>query len=256
MRREITTIALFTFLEAVRNRFFWLVLCGLVAGLMLAEFAGGLAITESAEIRSAVLGAGLRLFAVFVVSLFVASSMVREFNDKVLDLVLSLPLPRGAYYFGKLAGYSLIALAVTVAVGLSVALFVPPLQALLWSVSLACELLIVVAVTLLCVFTFTQVTTALSAAAAFYVLSRSIGALQLMGHGPLVDPGAWSQRVITGFLDALAFVLPTLYRFSPSQWLVYHTGHWHDLLPVLAQCAVYVLLLTGAGLFDFYRRSF
>lgn len=256
MRREITTIAAFTFLEAIRNRFFWLVIAGLIAALALAEFAGSIAITESAEIRSAVIGASLRLFAVFVVSLFVASSMVREFNDKVLDLVLSLPLPRGAYYFGKLAGYSLIALAVTLAVGLSVALYAPPMQALLWSFSLACELLIVVAVTLLCVFTFTQVTTALSATAAFYLLARSLGALQLMGHGPLVDPGSWSQKLITGFLDALAFVLPRLYRFSPTEWLVYHTGHWSDLLPILGQSTLYILLLAGAGLFDFYRRSF
>ena len=54
----------------------------------------------------------------------------------------------------------------------------------------------------------------------------------------------------------LAFVLPGLERFTASEWLVYHTGGWHDLTFIAGQTVVYLLLLSGAALFDLYRRSF
>ena len=71
-----------------------------------------------------------------------------------------------------------------------------------------------------------------------------------------MDPGALSSRVIAWLVDGIAFLLPDLYRFTPSEWLAYNTGSVEALAPVLAQTAVYVTLLTGAALFDLYRKNF
>ena len=49
-------------------------------------------------------------------------------------------------------------------------------------------------------------------------------------------------------------MLPDLYRFTRSEWLVYHVGTPSDLLPVLGQSAVYLVLICGAALFDLYRK--
>ena len=108
---------------------------------------------------------------------------------------------------------------------------------------------------LLCVFTFNQVTLALSAVMAFYLLSRSIEAMQLMARNPIVSSDTWSQRIIEQFIDGMAFLLPDFARFTSSEWLVYHTGGWQEVAPIAAQTLVYLALLAGAALFDLYRKN-
>jgi len=254
MFARIRTIAFFTLLEALRNRMSWLVLLIAAAGLGISGFLGELAITESVQIQSAVLAALLRLCAVFVLAVFVITSMVREFNDKGLELILALPLPRAAYLLGKLLGFSSLAVLLAIAFGLLTAIFAPPAQAAIWSASLACELAIVAALSLLCVVTFTQVISSLSAVFAFYLLARSITALQLIGQGPLQNTDL-SHQTINVVIDTIAVLLPRLDQFTRSEWLAYHTGTISELMPLVAQSAIYLALLAGAALFDLYRKN-
>jgi ABC-type transport system involved in multi-copper enzyme maturation permease subunit len=253
--RQVRAIAGLTVLEALRGRLLWLVALILLAGFGFAELLGSIAITETRQVQASLLAAVLRIAAVMVTSLFVITSVVREFNDKVVELYLSLPLPRAAYYLGKLAGFAAFAACAAALFGALLLVYASPGQVLLWSVSLLAELLLVVTASLLALFTFSQVTVALSVVLAFYVLSRGIGAIQLMSQGPLVDPEAVSSEVVEWLVDGIAFLLPDLYRFTPSEWLVYATGDWAALAPLLAQTAVYVTLLAGAGLFDLYRKN-
>lgn len=248
-------IAYYTLLEALRNRLLWLVVGILLAAFGLAEFLGAVAITETRQFQSGFMGALLRAFAVFVLSLFVITSIVREFNDKGLELVLSFPIPRSSYLMGKLLGFFGLALIIACAAGVCLLVYAPPFQAFLWSISLAMELFIVTAVSMLCLLTFTHVTVALSAVMVFYLLSRSMTAIQLMGHFPVTTSESLSQDAIVAFLDALAFLLPELDRFTSSDWLIYHTAGWADLLPVFGQTAVYLGLLCGAAMFDLYRKN-
>ncbi|MFA7242638.1 MAG: ABC transporter permease [Sulfuricellaceae bacterium] len=254
MFTQIRTIAFFTLLEALRNRLIWLVLLIAAVGLGISGFLGELAITESGQIQSAVLAALLRLCAVFVLAVFVITSMVREFNDKGLELILALPLPRAAYLLGKLLGFCILAVLFAMVFGLLMTVFAPSGQAALWGASLACELAIVAALSLLCVVTFTQVISALSAVFAFYLLARSIAALQLIGHGPLQSADL-SHQSLNFVINAIAILLPRLDQFTRSEWLAYHTGAIGDLAPLLGQSAIYLVLLGGAALFDLYRKN-
>ncbi|NIR28066.1 MAG: ABC transporter permease [Gammaproteobacteria bacterium] len=249
-------VAHYTLLEALRNRLLWLVVAFMVVSFGLSRFIAEVAITETVQVESAVFGASLRLFAVFIVSLFVISSMVRELNDKGVELVLSMPVARASYFFGKLLGFWSLALLIVLACCLSLMVYAPVTQTLLWGLSLLCELLIVTAFSILCLFTFSQVTLALSAVLGFYVLSRTIGAIQLIGQGRLVAGDSLSQRFIEWLLGGIAFVLPELDRFTLSDWLVYHTGDWGTLVPIAGQTLVYLALLLGAALFDLYRKNF
>jgi ABC-type Na+ efflux pump permease subunit len=226
----------------------------LFAAFGLTEFIGSVAITEGAEIKRALLGAFLRLFAVFMTSLFVTTSLARELNDKGLELILSLPIPRAAYYLGKLLGFSMVALVTAVFIGLLLLLYVPASQLVFWMASLTCELLIVASLSLLCLLSFHQVTIALSAVAGFYLLSRTISSIQLIGQSTLIGT-AFPQQVINAVVDAIAFLLPELHRFTSCRWLIYHSAGWPDLVPILAQTVIYLALLIGAGLFDFYRKD-
>ncbi len=252
---KIATIAFYTFLEAMRNRLVWLVVGFVVIGFGLSQFVAEIAIAESAAFQSSFLAAMLRFFAVFTIALFVITSMVREFDDKGLELVLSLPIPRYHYFLGKLLGFSVLAMMTAVFCGLVLLVHAPPGQVTLWVFSLSCELLIITALSLLCLFTFNQVTLALSAVMAFYLLSRSIEAMQLMVRNPILSSDSWPQHMIRGFIDGVAFLLPDLARFTSSEWLVYHTGGWQDVAPIAAQSLVYLTLLSGAALFDLYRKN-
>lgn len=254
MLKQIRTIAHYTLLEALRNRLSWLFAVVLLAGIAVSGFLNEMALTEKLEIQLALLGSLLRFAAVFILATFVVTSMVREFNDKGLQLVLALPLPRGAYLFGKLTGFALLAVMPALLFGALTALLAPPLQSVIWTVSLIIECWIVIAFSVLCVLTFNQVMPALSAAMGFYLLSRSVTTLQMIGHQPLADNTA-SQRIINFMVDSLASLLPHLDSFTRTDWLVYNTGDLHALVLLAGQGAIYLALLSGAALFDIYRKN-
>ncbi len=247
------TIARYTVLEAVHNRFGVLLALVVLCGFLGAQFVGALAITESRQVQVALLGAFLRLSLVFVVGLFVITSVAREFNDKIVELMFSLPLPRAGYYLGKLLGYGTVAVLAAVPALLLTLLLTEPAGALLWGLSLMLELLLCVAVALLFSFAFTQVTLAFTLFSGFYLLSRAIEAIRLMAEHP-VSPGPGHQW-IAGLVEAIAFLLPDLDRFGRGDWLTYPGFFWTDLASAGIQTFLYLGLLTGVALFDLYRRN-
>lgn len=251
---QIRTIAYYTVLEALRNRLLWLAL--LVVGLCLglAVFLQQVAMTESREIQSSFVAALFRLSAVFIVCAFIITSMVREYNDKGLELFLALPMPRASYFFGKLVGFGLCAGLLAVLFCLPLLLYASPAAVALWGLSLVCELLIMSAMCLFCIITFTQVMPAMSAVLAFYLLSRSIAALQLIGQGPLTEP-TLPQRVANLIINGIAALLPRLDYFTQASWLAYTEAPWPDLGPIAVQALVYGFLLCSAALFDLYRKN-
>jgi ABC-type transport system involved in multi-copper enzyme maturation permease subunit len=252
----IATIARYTALEALRTRYIWLVLALVGAGMAIAAFTGDLAITETAQTRAAISAAILRFAAVLLVMLFVTTSVQRDFSDKSVELMLSLPLPRSGYYLGKLTGYALVAVITAVPLCGLVLFLAPGAASLVWGLSLMLELLLVCAVSLLFAFAFNQVTAAIAASLLFYMLGRSIAAIQLMAHGPLADQAQASQQLMTGLVDVLAYLLPDLDRFSQSAWLVYAGDAGSHLAPLAVQAVIYLALISAVALFDLNRKNF
>ena len=254
MHRQIRTIALYTLLEALRNRLTWLIVLVALIGIGLSGFLNELALTESRQIQTALLAAFLRFSAVFLLATFVVTSMVREFNDKGLELLLALSLPRAAYLLGKLLGFGALAVLPAALFGVLTVFFTSLTQSMLWTISLVLELWIVAAFSMLCVLTFNQIMASLSAVMGFYLLARSIATMQLIGNDPMSAHSA-SQNVIGFVINGLSAVLPHLDQFTRTEWLVYHTGNWSVLLILLVQSAICLALLGGAALFDLYRKN-
>jgi hypothetical protein len=241
-------------LEAVRGRVPWLMLAVLLAGAALSQFAAQVAITESREIANGLLGAWLRVAAVFVIALFVITSMVRDLQDKGMELVLALALPRAVYLGGRLAGYAAVAAGCALACTLVLVLFVPVLPAAVWGLTLGLELTIIAALALLCLLTLRHVTLGLSAVIAFYLLARSIDAIRLIGANPLSGGDRAMHDALAAVLDTLAFVLPDLTLFARSEWLIHLNASGSDLAGAFAQAGIYLTLLAGAALFDLQRK--
>ena len=253
--RQIATIARFTLLEALRTRLPWLFVIVLALILGAAYFVQQLAITESARLQIGFSAAATRFAAVFMLSLHILTSMVREFNDKGLELTLSFDVRRSHYILGRLCGFTLIALLVALIATLPQLLLAPPQAALQWGLSLALELAIMTALSLFCIVTFTQLMPAASFVFGFYLLARALTAIRLMSDTPLVGGGTLPHQVISLLVDALALVLPALDRFTQSAWLADNAASWPALGANAVQALLYTVLLAAAAMFDFSRRK-
>lgn len=255
MLNSIAVIARFTVIEAIRTRYIRILILITLLAFGLAQFLTQIAVTETVEIQRAIVAAMLRFSAVILTALYIIASINREFSDKVVELIFSLPIPRSAYYLGKLAGFFMITVATAGVFTLLLSAIAPWSQALLWGVSLIFELLIVSSVSLLLILAFNQVMPAFSAVVAFYLLGRSIASMQLMAHGPLVDGQSVTAPLVSSLVDSIAFLLPDLSHYTRTEWLLYPSVQWYELIPLMGQTAVYLVLLSGVALFDLYRRN-
>ena len=250
----VASLARATLLEAVRNRLLWLTVILVAAAFGFTQFLSQVAITETREIQTALLAAPLRVAAVFILAVFVITSMVRESSDKVTELLLSLPAPRSYYFFGKLAGFAVVAAVLALLCALPLAPFARPSGLALWTASLMCELLIVAAMSLFCVLSLAQVVPAFAAVGGFYLLSRSMTAMQIIAGASLHDP-TLADRIVGAIVDFIALLLPSLDGMTQTAWLL--GGAFGDVLAsVFGQTAIYLVLICSAALFDLYRKNF
>ncbi len=256
MFSQVLTISRFTVIESLRNRL--LLLSFLVIGISFAmvEFVGDLAITEHRVTQAAILAAFLRMSAVVMVTLFVVSSTVRELHDKTLEMILAMPIRRGTYYLGKLIGYFYIAALVALIFAALLLLYADAEQVSIWMISLFFELVLVVALSLVMLFTFNQVPSALTAVFIIYGAARIVTSIFLMAKYPIVAHTSVAQQFMDAFIELLTWLLPDLHRFTQTEWLTYNTADWSTLLPLLGQTLVYLVFLSFIALFDFYRKNF
>lgn len=247
-------LARLVLLDIRRGGLPWLAAGCVAMSLAIAAFLSEVALTENRGLQAAVVAALLRASAVFLLAAQVVASTVREINDKAFDLMLALPLSRATHFLGRLLGYAVCSSAVALAFAMPNLLWSTPQAVGLWAVSLALECTLVSAVALFFSVTLTQVVAAAAATAGWYLLARSIGAIQAIAAGPLAIPSLAHEAGRWG-IDAVAFVLPRLDAVTQTGWLLYAPPPMSAYLAGLGSALVYLLLVVAAGLFDLYRRS-
>jgi len=247
-------LARLVLLEARRGGLPWLAAGSIALGLALAAFLSQIALTESRALQVAVVAALLRACAVFLIAAQVASSVLREINDKGLELMLSLPLPRSTQYLGRLAGFAVMGAALAGVFAAPLLVWAPAGAVALWGLSLACETALIAAAALFFAMTLAQLVPAIAATAGFYLLARSIAAIQAIASGPLAEPSLPSElaRMAVG---GVALLLPPLDAVTRTDWLLYGAPGAGAYGAALAGLAIYAALLIAAGLFDFHRRN-
>ena len=241
-------------IEARRGGLVLLVLGAVGVALLIAEFLSQVAIVEAKQLQASMVAVLLRGCSVFLIASYVVGSTVREYNDKGLELYLSLPISRAAYYLGRLGGYACVGVGVALVMALPLLLWVPPQSVLPWAVSLCFENLLVACAALFFAIAFMQVLSALSALTGLYLLGRSIAVMQALTTGPLVEDSAL-QRFAGRVTDAVSYLLPRLDLATRTDWLLYGIPGVGTYLEMLAGLAAYSFLLAAAGMFDLYRRN-
>lgn len=248
------TLARLVLLEARRGALPWLAAAAIAVSLCLAVFLSQVALTESRSLQAAVVAAVLRACAVFLVAAHVATSVLREVNDKGLELMLSLPLSRSAHYLGRFLGYAACGVLIALVFGLPLLAWAPPSAVLLWTVSLALEAALVAAATLFFAMSLGQLLPAIAAAAGFYLLARTMASIQAIAAGPHRDE-ALAARIARWAVEGVALLFPRLDSVTRSEWLLYGAPAPAAYMSALGGLALYVVLLIAAGLFDFHRRG-
>lgn len=252
---RIATLVRYTLIEALRTRLPWVLLLALGAVHLTAWFLQVLAIAESARTQIAFSAAATRLAMVFVLSLHVVASMVREFNDKGLELTLSFDLTRTQYLIGRLTGFLLLAILTSLVAVAPQLLLAPGSAPMAWGASLALELAIMVTLGMFCVVTFAQMIPSAIFMLSFYVLARSLSAMRLMSDTPAFGAETAAHHVISMLIDGLTLLLPTLSSYAQTSWLADGVFSWSALASNAVQAALYVPLLCAAALFDLHRKN-
>jgi len=252
---HILTFAQFTMREAVKNRIVWIAATIAVAGLGLGSFLTEVAVTEGEQIQLTLLAATYRFSAVFIMMIFVISTIVREFNDKCMDIYLSLPITRLSFFFGKSCGFFACALFMAAMFGAFLMLFGEFANVLVWSLSLWMELMVVSLISFFCVLTFNQqIPPALSVTFFIYLLCRSLDSIELISES-FVLPTSIGNLLFEYLIDGLVLVLPNLARFTRAEWLVIELPAPAEIGLVALQAAVYCGLIGALAMIDFRRKN-
>ena len=254
MIRAVATVARYVLVEARRSALPWLALAGVLAALGLSGFLSQVAITEAAALQASASAALLRACAVFLLAAHVVSSVVREANDKGLELVLALPISRPAWYLGKLLGFTCAGALIATLFALPLLVWAKPSDLVTWWLALAAEAALVAAAALFFACALGQTVSVIAAAAGLYLLARSISAIQAVAGGPLAGESTTAEAA-RWLVDAFALLLPRLDAVARGDWLLYGAPRAAELAAVLAGLAIYFALLAAAGLFDFSRRN-
>src|SRR5690606_123266 len=125
----------------------------------------------------------------------------READDRVLELVLSRPVPRALWYASRLLAAAGLALVAALAAALPLLATSDAGPTLAWAGGLACELVLLVAAAMACAVALRQVPAACAAVAAFYVLGRSIAAISLMSGDAAADTTGLAARGLARAVD-------------------------------------------------------
>lgn len=256
MTHRIATIGRYTVLEALRTRLSLLAVVLVCALLGASFFVREIAITDSARFQTAFYAASVRFGMIFVVALHVIASVSRDFQDKGLDMVLAVDLPRAHYCLGKLAGFLGIALGAALLAALPLFALAAPEAVVQWLASLAFELALVVSLSLFCVMTFTSLMPAASFVIAFYLLARAITAIRLISANPVAGGDTASHHAMQMLIEGLALLLPPLGSWTRTEWLVNEAAGWDAVGAIAIQGALFIAIFSAAAVFDMQRRNF
>lgn len=255
MKQYISVIASYTVIEAIRNRFLWLLGALILFSILISLFIADLALIEADKFQLSFLPAILRIGSVFICSLIVITGTTRDFQDKNHELALSTSITRTQFLLGKLFGYFVISIIFSLTVFISLLIFSDFIPALIWSISLLCELFIITSISLLFAAIMNQVVFSITATVCFYLLSRLITSLVMISNSSLNDQDALSNIVISWIIKAVSYVLPDLSLFTKTEWITDSLYEWNNLSTPLIQALIYIVLISAISLFDFNRKN-
>lgn len=265
----------YVLLAAFRDRLM-ITLCAMIAiGAALGVFLGSAAMTEQSSFATVFGSGGGRFLGVIGIVLFCCFYIRKSFETKEVEFLLSRPISRMTFLLSHAAAFIILAVGIALLVIASVYFSGKPnpAGALLWSISLVVEYVIVAISALFFSMVLSSASGSALATLGFYVLSRLMGIL--LGISKLTQ-----DNIIFGILnnvvELISVIVPRLDLMAQTTWLVYGVegsaglgfltkpgSYAHTLVESMGlygfigmQGIVFTALLLAATAFDFSRREF
>ena len=245
----------YVLLAALRDRLIPALLSMLIVAASLSFIIGSAAVVESGQFALVYASGTLRFVGVFGLVLFVVFHMRRSFENRDVDYLLSRPIGRTSFVVSHAAAFSVLAIAMGIAVTLAVMGATPHSRypaLMLWGTSVVAEYLIMVNVALFFSMVLTTATTGVLATLALYGLARIMG--ELLGILAKDISSHWMYELGRS-VKVIGLIVPRLDLMGQTSWLIYGDqtiGYGF----IAVQVVVYIGLVLSATVVDLKRRQF
>lgn len=248
---RIGIVSLYTLQEVRRDRLFWgfiPLLCGAIA---LSFFMHETSIVAGEEAFNRSYIALTMLVTTAFVILLVVNSVYREIDSKAICMVITKPLSRYEYVFGKFVAFSIIAAAITVIFfSGALALGVGAVKALaVHYILFGLEQMIMIMAALMITLGVRSLPSSILGVTGFYIIGHSTK--------KLLDIGMHMAQEWVPILKVFYYLFPSLSFFN-AQAAVLEKGpvSWSDILfPSVYACS-YLVILFLICVIDIRKRDF
>ena len=243
----------YTLLTAVRDLLYVGLLLAALLAIALSIFIGGTALAEQRQMSVVYIAASTRIVFVVGMILFVCFHVRRMFDNREINMILSMPISRTSFVLSYCLGFVFVAILAILPIFLFLSLFfsINLAGTLFWALSVLMEVMLVIAFALSSAFILGSAATSALACFGFYFLSRIIGFF--IASIAMPDSLYSDSRFgifITTLLKGISALLPRLDFYGKSSWLVYGVDGAQDNLSV-HRCWTHNFIIMGT----FPRRS-
>lgn len=244
-------------LTSLRNKLYLGVIFSLATCFFLGIFVGGTNIVEELQSSAVFIAGASRIIVIAGLAIFVCLNVAKLFDNKEIDFIISKAISRQKFILSFLVGYLISALLIVISLILALNLLanLDSNGALIWSLSLVSETLIVICFAFLCSLILENSLLAILATIAFYILSRMMGFFVMSINAPW-EESVRSPTIYEYVLKMLSVAFPRLDLFTQSKWLIYGVTDIVAVKIVFVQALIYIPLLIFMAFYDIDRKEF
>lgn len=251
------SILKYILLSGIRDRLYIGLFITLISSFSLSIFLGSTSLVEVPQTTAIYIAGSSRIILIVGMILFVCLSISRAFENKEIDFIMSKAISREQFILSYQIGFFLSALVMVIPLSLAFLIIaqINKIGLLIWSISLLCEILIVIAFCLLTSLILKNSFSAILASFAFYIISRLMGVFLLAIHLPQTLVEAKSN-ILPTILKIMSVAFPRLDLFTQGDWLIYEIKDYSNVKIIAIQALIYIPLMIFMSFSDFKRKQF
>jgi hypothetical protein len=250
-------IVKYTLIEAGKRRLILLFASAMLMSIAISVYAASLSMLEKQQTMAAFYGFSMRLFSAGLLGAWVIMAEAKALDQAYASLFFALPVKRMQYLFARLCGYA--GIVVIAQLVLSLPLLALPLSTttvLVWALSGACELLIVIMLALALVLIFSQPVVCLFLFTVFYLFARCSGEFWRHSNTILSGEPSLNEKIMAWPLKLITYLVPRLEEFAGASWLLRDAVPAMTLRNVSIETAIYISLLLAIAVERINKRAF
>ena len=189
--------------------------------------------------------------------LFVCLNINRAFENKEVEFIISKAISRQKFILGYLFGFLITSFLIflPLIIAILTLIKVNKFGLLIWSLSLFCELVILISFSLVASLILRNSFSAIFASFAFYIICRLMGVFVLAINLPQ-NINDIQNNFFASSLKILSAIFPRLDLFSQSSWLSYGVSDFSNLKIIFIQSLIYIPLMIFMAFHDFKKKQF